>query len=428
MDSKGNKIGLSLSGGGYRAAAYHIGTLRALHNMGILDKVDVISSVSGGSIASVYYLLHKDDFRLFVKTFSERLKWGVMKLACLNVFLFVAFFVGLGYFTSPWLSLLMIPVFWYFCYWCMPLNVWVEFGYRNLFFKNKTLSDLPDKPEVVINTTDVAQGNLFKFSKDRAWGYNYRDYHANRDYFTGVDFPLAKAVMASSCVPFAFTPVRMPKKYCKQKSSKRPLLVDGGLYDNQGVHELRENGKYGVKYVIVSNAGNTELSDDSIWNVVKMLIRTSEILMKRIERFQSRQNMFSTTNVEKRYAYINLNYDNTDRLVKSFVYNVASGLVPSEVYLKNGITEQEAETLRQDYKVAHGVQSEIHDFLTEKVKKTIGWDTISHLRPSGKEAKHARKVGTNLVGLSKYSRYCLAKYAEWMTYVQVRLYLPNLCE
>ena len=46
MDAKGNKIGLALSGGGYRAAAYHIGTLRALQKLKILDKVDVISSVS----------------------------------------------------------------------------------------------------------------------------------------------------------------------------------------------------------------------------------------------------------------------------------------------------------------------------------------------------------------------------------------------
>lgn len=57
MDAKGNKIGLALSGGGYRAAAYHIGTLRALQKLKILDKVDVISSVSGGSIISAYYLL-----------------------------------------------------------------------------------------------------------------------------------------------------------------------------------------------------------------------------------------------------------------------------------------------------------------------------------------------------------------------------------
>lgn len=38
MDIEGNKIGLALSGGGYRAAAYHIGTLRALHKLKILKK------------------------------------------------------------------------------------------------------------------------------------------------------------------------------------------------------------------------------------------------------------------------------------------------------------------------------------------------------------------------------------------------------
>lgn len=36
MNIAGKKIGLALSGGGYRAAAYHIGTLRALHRLGIL--------------------------------------------------------------------------------------------------------------------------------------------------------------------------------------------------------------------------------------------------------------------------------------------------------------------------------------------------------------------------------------------------------
>ena len=37
MDNEGKKIGLALSGGGYRAAAYHIGTLRALHKLNVLS-------------------------------------------------------------------------------------------------------------------------------------------------------------------------------------------------------------------------------------------------------------------------------------------------------------------------------------------------------------------------------------------------------
>lgn len=66
------KIGLALSGGGYRAAAYHIGTLRALHKLGILENVDVISSVSGGSITAAYYALNKEkDMKSLRETSSQ---------------------------------------------------------------------------------------------------------------------------------------------------------------------------------------------------------------------------------------------------------------------------------------------------------------------------------------------------------------------
>ena len=43
-------IGLSLSGGGSRAVAFHLGTLRALEDLNLLHEVNVISGVSGGSV------------------------------------------------------------------------------------------------------------------------------------------------------------------------------------------------------------------------------------------------------------------------------------------------------------------------------------------------------------------------------------------
>ena len=42
------RVGLTLSGGGSRAIAFHLGCLRALHDLGILPQVQVISTVSGG--------------------------------------------------------------------------------------------------------------------------------------------------------------------------------------------------------------------------------------------------------------------------------------------------------------------------------------------------------------------------------------------
>lgn len=67
MISPEHKLGLSLSGGGYRAAAFHLGTIRKLQQMGILERVDVISTISGGSITGAYYCLQKDDYAGFEK-------------------------------------------------------------------------------------------------------------------------------------------------------------------------------------------------------------------------------------------------------------------------------------------------------------------------------------------------------------------------
>ena len=54
------KIALSLSGGGYRAAAFHLGSMAYLHKakyngVSLLENVKIISTVSGGTITGVFY-------------------------------------------------------------------------------------------------------------------------------------------------------------------------------------------------------------------------------------------------------------------------------------------------------------------------------------------------------------------------------------
>ena len=53
------RIGLALSGGGFRASFYHLGTIRYLEEAGIMSKVEVMSTVSGGSIIGAYCQLQK---------------------------------------------------------------------------------------------------------------------------------------------------------------------------------------------------------------------------------------------------------------------------------------------------------------------------------------------------------------------------------
>ena len=52
-------LGLAMSGGGMRSAAFNIGVLKGLHTLGKLREVDIMSSVSGGSYAMSWYYLQK---------------------------------------------------------------------------------------------------------------------------------------------------------------------------------------------------------------------------------------------------------------------------------------------------------------------------------------------------------------------------------
>ena len=51
------RIGLALSGGGFRAAAYHLGVLKRLEEFGVLASIEALSTVSGGSITGALYAL-----------------------------------------------------------------------------------------------------------------------------------------------------------------------------------------------------------------------------------------------------------------------------------------------------------------------------------------------------------------------------------
>src|SRR5881398_406470 len=52
------RIGLALSGGGFRATLYHLGLVRFLRDAGVLPHVTHITSVSGGSILAAHLALH----------------------------------------------------------------------------------------------------------------------------------------------------------------------------------------------------------------------------------------------------------------------------------------------------------------------------------------------------------------------------------
>ena len=70
------RIGLSLSGGGYRAAFYHLGVLMYLDRIHLrdgstlLDHVVSLSSVSGGSITALWYMMCEKNGKRRDETFA----------------------------------------------------------------------------------------------------------------------------------------------------------------------------------------------------------------------------------------------------------------------------------------------------------------------------------------------------------------------
>lgn len=416
--TKNNKIiGLALSGGGYRAAAFHVGTLNALNKLGLLKDIDVISSVSGGSITAAYYALNKDNFGEFEKSFVKKLSSGVLWGSLINALVVLAIIVLCFCLVSWWTGLLALLALFAFWYKVLPFSRWISIEYDWKFFKKKLLKDLPNSPIVSINATDLATANQFYFSKEYIGNFRHK-----YESFNAKELEISKAVMASSCVPFAFSPIRIPKKYLTTtfNSKEKPLLFDGGLYDNQGTHCLTDKySKNPCDYIVVSDAGNTTISNRWTINPIAALIKTANVLMRRINNMQVQENIYNNMYPDKRFAYIKLEWDVTERLINGFIDNLKKGNVKQDVIACHHITKEDIEELKHA-----DTEKDARQRLENQLKVNIRWDELSDICPSQDEHIKAHKVSTNLIGLRENSIKCLIKHAEWMTMVQVRLYLP----
>jgi NTE family protein len=423
---KKKKIGLALSGGGYRAAAYHIGTLKALNRLDILGNIDVISSVSGGSITAVYYALHKEYFEEFEKTIIAKLQVGVLLFPFINLIAVIFLIIlSIGFF-GWWVLTVELILLFFFNYKILSFSFWIEKAYDKLFFKHVQLSNLPIKPLLAINSTDVATGTLFTFSQIKMAGYRYEGKEKNI-IFKHEDFPVARSVMASSCVPFAFSPIRISKKYYNvpfKKGELKPLLIDGGLYDNQGSHKLSEkNSIYHTQNIIVSDAGVGDMNARWAFNIPLMLVKTSNIMMRRIKTFQIRNNIYSGNKEGLKYAYLSLDWDVSERPIWGFIQNILEQNIAPELLEFHGITKEDIEKL---YSKENIISSDAKQKILERLKQNIGWSNLISIMPALNEHKIAKTVGTNLTALKEKQINALIKHSNWLAEVQIKLYLPFL--
>jgi NTE family protein len=420
-----NKVGLALSGGGYRATAFHLGTFRKLKELGLLDKVDVISTISGGSITGAYYALNDGDFENFEQGLRKAL--GKSSLLTVKLYLFLVILpiiiLSLFFLDPNWLSVLWIAIVVFilakYQFTIIPASSFIENRYRKLFFGKHTLKDLTKNTTVVINSTNIESSRQFSFSRKKmsdSW-YSHPEDGSAPVSFNHEKFPVSKAVMASTCVPFAFTPVKISKKYNNGKNSRgkiKPLLIDGGVYDNQGIHKLTQENSlyYCAETIIVSDAG----TGYKPWlknNLVSLLIKTSDLFMNRIKNIQYIQNQVKNRYLDNReVAYFSL-WFKPDEAIRYFVRFLKDELAVDSVIKAHGLTREM-------------IASKTREELAAIIKESIGFEKLAQNFPTDEEFIIANNVGTNLAPLKKDEINSLVKVAESLTEVYLKLYCPKI--
>ncbi|WP_299382219.1 patatin-like phospholipase family protein [uncultured Lacinutrix sp.] len=428
------KIGLSLSGGGYRATIYHLGTLKKLKELEILDKVDVISTNSGGSITGATYGLHKDSFEAFEAVIRQGVKRSVIKGVLVSwqfllVFattlfwmLTILYLLANGYAWSSFgLLIALVVVFLFFQFNLFPISTLNEKMYNTFFFNGKTLNDLRKDVRFAINATNLETGRLFTFSND-TMGDSVYDFPSDDDEpikFESDNFPIARAVAASTAVPFVFTPIKIDKEFFSNtEDTKRakPRLVDGGVYDNQGAHKITQTkSAYGSQIVIISDAGNTMPFKNTYRNTLTMLIRTSDVFMNRIKNLQMVQYLYQNHNNDKReIAYQSLGWDIEDS-IRKFIDGIEDDIILPQVLKHHNITEDD-------------VSNKDWETIKNKVKVSINYKAIIANANTKAQLEIARHVKTNLTPLKDEQIEALINHASVLTEIQVKLYCVSLFE
>jgi NTE family protein len=247
------KIGLALSGGGSRAIAFHLCCLRALNRLGLLDRVAVLSTVSGGSVIGAYFHAHQGDFPSFEAKIRDVLAQGLVKpmrrkffgvlgikiVAAFMVIAFVAACVALIKLLARGLSL--ITPRWISSHWerldvRSPLHRFasrttlLEAALDEVLFKGACLTELPRQPHLVVNATELRTGSAFRFGTLESGSWRWGKLHRNA-------VSVAHAVAASAAYPL-FLPAfdeTLTFDQGGQLKNVRVVLTDGGIYDNLGL-------------------------------------------------------------------------------------------------------------------------------------------------------------------------------------------------
>lgn len=320
-DEKSTKLGLALSGGGFRASFFHIGVLARLANLGLLRHVEVISTVSGGSIIGALYYLHvkklleeKEEISIkdedyqdiigkievdFLQAVQRNLRFRTFLNPIKNLKMSLA-----NYSRSDYMG-----------------EIYDKFLYRNVLDPKNTepikmkdliirpfgegLSFHPSEgnetrtakvPILLMNATVLNNGHNWRFSAEYMGepnmdelyetidnNYRLKRVESYENTYKHGDFKLGEAVAASACLPGVFAPLAISDLY---DEGIRVQLVDGGTHDNQGIIGLLDTKLKCTHFIISDASGQMNDEMEPGVQIPKVLKRTKSIFMDRIREQQ----------------------------------------------------------------------------------------------------------------------------------------------
>jgi len=222
-------IALCLSGGGFRAALFHLGAARRLYEIGLLQRVDTITAVSGGTLLAAHLAEHVDWWRnqpICTDCWEARIAAPFRAFAARNL----SFWPVLKGVFHPW------------------SNVGVESLARRIESRltRKTLKELPTVPAFKFCASDLVSGLQFLFGRDPKDGVR-----------PSAETTVGLASAVSACHPVFLRPYT-------QEQPQRIALVDGGVFDDIGVEPVWQTHRT----LLISDSGDVlrpQRADSALW-------------------------------------------------------------------------------------------------------------------------------------------------------------------
>jgi NTE family protein len=283
----------------------------------LIDEIDLISSVSGGSFTAAYYGLFGDRiFEDYEEVFLRRNLQGRLILEMLR--------------PINWLRLFRID----------RGQLAADFYGREIF-ENATFADLAraDAPEVVINATDLSTGSRFPFSPI-SFGLICSDLDS---------YPVANAVTASSAVPIAFPTIRL-SNYAGSCEFETPEWLQLSPEDGSTMAKL-VNREILASYEVHRDSRFIHLLDGGLSDNLGLRNAVAAItvaadpqqMMREIGHEDVKQILVIVVNAEQKAKR---RWDNHDRAASPL--QVVSGLSGSQIHNTNRITIELARMLFDD--------------------------------------------------------------------------------